>query len=112
VEQLLTRWNTERSLGQTKVELKDMKVDGRSCVCVKTEHPIDPKRYAYHRSRVFFDKEHGLPIRFEGYDWPRRGGAPDGELLEVYTYRDVKLNVSLSGIDFSVENPRYNFGRF
>jgi outer membrane lipoprotein-sorting protein len=60
---------------------------------------------------VFFDKEHGLPIRFEGYDWPRRGSAPDGDNIEEYTYRDLKFNVSLTSADFSTENPKYNFGR-
>lgn len=111
VEQLVTRWEAERKLGQTQAEIKDMKVDGRPCIMVKTTHPNDPRHYAYNRSRVFFDKEHGLPIRFEGYDWPRRGSAPDGDKLEEYTYRDLKFNVSLTSADFSTENPKYNFGR-
>ena len=110
-EQLVTRWEAERKLGQTQAELKDMKVDGRPCIMVKTTHPNDPRHYAYYRSRVFFDKENGLPIRFEGYDWPRRGSAPDGDKLEEYTYRDLKFNVSLTSADFSTENPKYNFGR-
>jgi outer membrane lipoprotein-sorting protein len=111
VEQLCKRWEAERKLGQTQAEIKDMKVDGRPCIMVKTTHPNDPKRYAYYRSRVFFDKEHSLPIRFEGYDWPRRGSAPDGDNVEEYTYRDLKFNVSLTSADFSIENPKYNFGR-
>jgi len=112
VEQLVTRWEAERKLGQTQVEIKqNAAVDGRPCTCVKTTHPNDPRHYAYNRSRVFFDKEHGLPIRFEGYDWPRRGSAPDGDRLEEYTYRDLKFNVSLTSADFSTENPKYNFGR-
>jgi outer membrane lipoprotein-sorting protein len=112
VDQLVSRWEAERKLGQTKVELRDVKVDGRPCVCVKTQHPNDPRQYAYHRSRVFFDKEHWLPIRFEGYDWPKRGSAPDGDLVEVYTYRDLMFNVSLTATDFSIDNPNYSFGRF
>ena len=113
VDQLVLRWSGERKLGQTKAEVKEnATVDGRSCWCVKTQHPADPKHYAYYRSRVFFDKQHGLPIRFEGYDWPRRGSAPDGDAVEVYTYRDLRLNVSLTALDFSVENPKYSFGRF
>lgn len=111
VEQLVSRWEAERKLGQTQAEIKDMKVDGRPCVMVKTTHPNDPRHYAYYRSRVFFDKEHGLPIRFEGYDWPRRGSSPDGDNLEEYTYRELKFNISLTSADFSTENPKYNFGR-
>jgi hypothetical protein len=112
VGQLAARWQKEKQLGQTKVEIKEnATVDGRPCRCVKTQHPMDPKNYAYYRSRVFFDKEHGLPIRFEGYDWPRRGASADGEAIETYTYRDLKLNVSLTGMDFNVDNPKYSFGR-
>jgi hypothetical protein len=112
VEQLVTRWDAERKLGQTKVEIKERAVvDGRPCFLVKTTHPNDPRHYAYHRSSVFFDKEHGLPIRFEGYDWPRRGSAPDGDKVEEYTYRDLKFNTSLTSADFSTDNPKYNFGR-
>jgi outer membrane lipoprotein-sorting protein len=112
VNQLVTRWQKEKQLGQTKVEVKEnANVDGRPCICVKTQHPQDPKNYSYFRSRVFFDKENGLPIRFEGYDWPRRGSPPEGDVVESYTYRDLKINVSLTGLDFNVENPKYNFGR-
>jgi hypothetical protein len=110
--QLANRWQREKQLGQTRVEIKENAVvDGRPCWCVKTQHPVDPKKYSYYRSRVFFDKEHGLPIRFEGYDWPRRGSSPDGELIEVYTYRDLKFNIALTAMDFNVDNPRYGFGR-
>jgi hypothetical protein len=112
VGQLATRWQKEKSLGQTNVEIKESAVvDGRQCWCVKTQHPMDPKNYPYYRTRVFFDKEHGLPIRFEGYDWPRRGSAPDGDMVEVYTYRDLKFNIALTAMDFNVANPKYSFGR-
>ncbi len=113
IDQLISRWESQKKFGQTKVELKDnATVDGRSCWCVKTTHPNDPRQYPYHRARIFFDKAHGLPIRMEAYDWPQRGSPPDGELVEVYTYRDLKFNTSLTSLDFSVENPKYNFGRF
>ena len=112
IEQLCTRWEAERKLNQSQVEVRDnAKVDNRVCWCVKTQHPNDPRHYSYYRARVFFDKETSLPIRFEAYDWPRRGSAPDGDLVEEYTYRDLKFNVSLTSLDFSTENPKYNFGR-
>jgi len=112
IEQLNTRWEAERRLGQSQAEIRDnAKVDNRVCWCVKMVHPNDPRHYTYYRARVFFDKETSLPIRFEAYDWPRRGGAADGDLVEEYTYRDLKFNVSLSSADFSTDNPKYNFGR-
>jgi hypothetical protein len=112
IDQLVARWQKEKQLGHTQVEIKpNAKVDGRTCILVKTQHPVDPKNYAYFRSKIFFDKEHGLPIRFEGYDWPRRGTSPEGESLEEYTYRDLKFNVALTAADFNADNPKYGFGR-
>jgi hypothetical protein len=50
-------------------------------------------RYAA-RMVVFVDKETNLPVRFEAYDEPK-GGAPVGELLEAYSFTDLKFNVGL-----------------
>ena len=50
-------------------------------------------RYA-HRMLVYVDKETKLPVRYEAYDQPK-GGASVGELMEAYSFSDVKLNVGL-----------------
>lgn len=50
-------------------------------------------RYA-HRMLVYVDKETKLPVRYEAYDQPK-GGASVGDLLEAYSFSDVKLNVGL-----------------
>lgn len=50
-------------------------------------------RYA-HRMLVYVDKETKLPVRYEAYDQPK-SGATVGELLEAYSFSDVKLNVGL-----------------
>ena len=54
-------------------------------------------RYAA-RMVVYVDKETKLPVRFEAYDDPRggaiAGGAP-GELLEVYSFTDLKFNTGV-----------------
>jgi hypothetical protein len=57
-------------------------------------------RYA-HRMLVYVDKETKLPVRFEAYDQPK-AGLTTGDLLEAYSYSDVKLNVGLgdSAFDF------------
>jgi len=112
IDQLIARWEAEKKLGQTKVELRDnATVDKRVCWLVKTTHPNDPRHYTYYRTRVLFDKENGLPIHFEGYDWPRRNSSPDGDLVEAYTCRELRLDIPLSSADFSSDNPNYNFGR-
>jgi outer membrane lipoprotein-sorting protein len=47
-------------------------------------------RYCY-KAVVYVDKETKLPVRFEAYDVPS-AGAPEGELLECYSYVNLKLN--------------------
>ena len=55
-------------------------------------------RYAY-RMLVYVDKETKLPARFEAYDSPKPGMTV-GDLLEAYSYTDVKFNVGLGDSAF------------
>ena len=50
-------------------------------------------RYA-HRMLVFVDKKTNLPLRYEAYDQPKPG-ASSGDLIEAYSFSDVKPNVGL-----------------
>jgi hypothetical protein len=50
-------------------------------------------RYA-HRMLVYVDKETKLPLRYEAYDQPKAGAAT-GDLLESYSFSDMKLNVGI-----------------
>ena len=43
---------------------------------------------------VYVDKETKLPVRFEAYDQPKSGAAA-GDLLEAYSFSDLKLNAGL-----------------
>jgi hypothetical protein len=74
------------------------------CRCVRVEATYVQRTsgpsYAY-RSVVYFDKQHHLPIRIEAYDWPRPGGPPQGDLLESYSYADLRLNVGLGDEAFN-----------
>lgn len=55
-------------------------------------------RYAY-RCLVYVDKETKLPLRFEAYDAPKPGTLT-GDLLEAYSYTDIKINVGLGDSSF------------
>ena len=55
-------------------------------------------RYA-HKVLVYVDKETKLPVRFEAYDQPKSGSAT-GDLLEAYSYSNVKYNVGLGDAAF------------
>ncbi|MBA4188482.1 MAG: hypothetical protein C0467_10795 [Planctomycetaceae bacterium] len=43
---------------------------------------------------VYVDKETKLPVRFEAYDEPK-AGMTSGDLLEAYSFTDLKLNVGV-----------------
>ncbi len=55
-------------------------------------------RYAY-RTIVYVDKDTRLPVRIESYDAPKPG-LTQGELIEAFSYSDLKLNVGLGASAF------------
>jgi hypothetical protein len=60
------------------------------------------KGYYGHRVRVDIDREYRLPIRITVHGWK-------DELLEMYHYTDLALNVGLTEADFDVANNTYLF---
>ena len=89
----------------------DQLVGSRPCTMIESTHPHRLPRLLFYRVRVYIDRDLGLPVRFEAYDWPANPQATP-ELMEEYTYTDIKLNVGLSDGDFDVSNKTYAFGRF
>ena len=85
----------EKTLGNgLEVFTSDFQFAGK----IATRYEIFAKRahahrYAY-RVLVYVDKETKLPVRFEAYDAPKPG-TTTGELVEAYSYTDVKFNVGL-----------------
>ncbi len=112
LDTLETRWSSELDPSETVVFIRnDQEVDGRNCTMIETTHPCRQTEYMFYRVRLFIDGELGLPIHFEAYDWPGSPEVPP-DLMEEYTYKDIKLNVGLSDHDFDVSNANYAFGRF
>ena len=84
------------------------KINDRVCTCIEVIHPVPRRNFLFHLARIFVDKEWNLPIRYESYDWPKeKGSAP--ELLEEYTYLNLKLNNGFTDADFDTKNPNYKF---
>jgi hypothetical protein len=103
---LITRfaksWEHEKDLNLTRVRVGEYEYNKRRCMRVEMIHPDNRGgQFLTYRSVLYFDKETHLPIRVEVYDWPREGGNPDGELMEVYSYVNIKLNVGLSDESFN-----------
>jgi hypothetical protein len=109
---LSQRWGSELNAGESIVAFRDSQpVDSRPCLLIETTHPRQQSNFLFYRVRVYIDRDLGLPIRFEAYDWPKSAQS-ELALEEEYTYTDLKLNVGLRDIDFDVSNANYSFGRF
>jgi hypothetical protein len=111
IEELYSRWETEMKHGETLVAIREVQVGARPCTMVESTHPVKGPNYLFHKVKVYIDHEHGMPIRFEAYDWPRRAGAQP-ELVEEYIYANLRLNPGLRESEFDPSNAQYSFGRF
>jgi hypothetical protein len=90
------------------------KMDGRKCKFLQVKRPTPKVGPAaelgmnVYLAQVFIDEELQVPVRYAAYDWPKvEGGSP--EVVESYTYKDLKINVGLTDADFDPKNPEYNF---
>ncbi len=99
----------DKQYGECEVKFyKGAKINGRSATCIQVEHPVPRKNFRFHKALVFVDDELNIPVRYEAYDWPATPGGPP-QLLEEYTYTDIKLNNGFTDADFSEHNPNYHF---
>jgi hypothetical protein len=96
INRCVTAWEKESKLNVTKVRLGDYEFNKRKCTRVETTQLQNPdNQFLYQRTIVYFDKENHLPIRVECYEWPAKEGEA-GELAEVFSYVNLRLNVGLS----------------
>jgi hypothetical protein len=94
-------YTMERSVNKTRVSVAEFDYNKRHCMRVETAHPDNTDRlFLFYRSVVYFDRENHLPIRVENYDWPRKANNPGGELVECYSYADLKVNLGLKDDTF------------
>jgi hypothetical protein len=96
IERFARAWENERNLNLTRqVRVAEYEYNRRRCTRVETVHSDNGNgHFIYYRDVVYFDKETHLPIRLEFYDWPRQAGDT-GQLVEVYSFANMRLNVGL-----------------
>ncbi len=112
IDEITDRWAIELQPGESQVTIHhNAQVGTRTCTMIESKHPEYHPDYLFHMVKVYIDQEHHLPIRFEAYDWPRQGAA-EAELVEEYTYMNLKTDLGLSDQDFDPNNTAYSFGRF
>jgi hypothetical protein len=99
---LSQRWEADRRSNRTQVKIAEYAYAQRPCTRVELIHgDRPPGQITFFRCVLYFDKGNHLPIRVENYDWPRPGGPPDGDLLESYSYVNLRTNVGLTDAVFN-----------
>jgi hypothetical protein len=108
VERLIQVGDRDSHYGECDVQFLKAKVAGRSSTCIQVTHPVPRRNFLFHLARIYVDDELNLPIRYEAWDWPaQQGGQP--QLMEEYTYVNLKLNNGFTDLDFDPKNPKYGF---
>jgi hypothetical protein len=93
-------WPLEKDWGLTEVKLAGAVFAKRKCTRVEMIHPTRADgKFLHHKNVIYFDQENGLPIRVENYDWPTKPGQ-EPELLEVFSYVNLKLNAGVPASTF------------
>ncbi len=113
---LIERGERDRKLGPATVRTtENARLSDRPCRLIEFLHEnptvfIDGKtvEFEFYLAQIYIDDELLLPIKYASFSWPKTPGSQP-ELLEEYTYQDIKLNVGLSDNDFDTKNPAYRF---
>ena len=112
VVKLIERGEKDKRHGFCNVELvPGAQVGGRNCSIIQVKHEIQQPHYDFHLAQIFMDDEWKIPVRYVAYTWPKKGAALDvnKDVIEEYTYQQLKFNVGLSDADFDVKHKDYNF---
>ena len=100
IDTVAKHWAIELTPEESQLSFNtNMQIDNRSCTMIESVHPRKNPGFLFHKVRLYIDHGLGLPIRFEAYDWPKHAGAAP-ELIEEYTYRNLRTNVGLREADF------------
>jgi len=111
VATLIEKAERDRAAGDCEVLYRDgVRVNGRECDVIEVKHAEQRAPYDFHIAKVYIDKELKLPIRYQAHIWPEPGSTKP-RLLEEYTYLNVKINQGFTDLDFSPDNPAYNYPR-
>jgi|LakMenEpi03Aug12_release.lakeMendotaPanAssembly.Ray.scaffolds.fasta_scaffold38526_3 hypothetical protein len=106
---LIEKGERDKQYGHCHVKLEGgAKVGGRECSILEVVHPVQKPHYEFHKAQVFMDNEWKIPVRYAAFGWPE-GSDSELEVIEEYTYQNVKINVGLTDKDFDVANGDYNF---
>jgi hypothetical protein len=101
IEQTIKHMDMENKLGKSQVKMAEYTCNNRRAIRIDTVRTERLPQFYCYRSVLYLDAESKLPLRTENYDWPRAGGPADGDLLEMFSFVDMRLNVGLTDQDFN-----------
>ncbi len=85
------------------IKVGEEKVFGVDSIKLEATFPKEKEKgYYCYRAVFWVDKERKLPNKIMVYDW-------DDQLVEDYSYENLKFNVGLTDKDFDPSNKEYNF---
>lgn len=106
---LIERGETAKRVPDVTCEFRqNARIQDRVCTMLQVTQPTRRPGLEFYRADVFIDDELNLPLRYVAYDWPT-GSAESLDVLEEYTYLNLKVNVGLTDEDFDPYNKEYNF---
>ncbi len=110
IRQLIERGEKEkRNPNGCEVKFKPgYKINKRICTLLELKHPVKRPGDEFYLAQIYIDDQMGIPIRYAAYDWPT-GPKRQMEVIEEYTYLNVKVNVGLTAKHFKSDNPKFNF---
>ena len=99
----------DRAAGKCEVTYRDgVALNKRPCSLIEIVHHEKRTPYVFHKAQILIDDELNLPVRYTAYDWPKSPEAKP-QILEQYTFLNLKINVGLTDEDFNPKNPAYSF---
>ncbi len=109
IVKLIERGETARQYSDVQAKfMKNARVKDRTCTVLQVTQPTKRPDLEFYLAQVFIDDQLQIPIRYVAYDWPKLESQKP-EVIEEYTYIDLKVNVGLTDLDFSRDNPAYAF---
>ncbi|MBN1588235.1 MAG: DUF1571 domain-containing protein [Pirellulales bacterium] len=104
IERLLEVGSNDTRYRECEVKFfEGAKINQRDCTCIQVVHPVPRRSFLFHMARIYVDRELNVPIRYESYDWPKEPGG-DPELIEEYTYLNLKINNGFTDSDFDTRS--------
>jgi hypothetical protein len=109
MDALILQWEEELKHPESEVKVySHAKIGKNECLMFEVTHPKQRSHFNFKTTRLYIEKETGLPIRVEQYAFPTKAGE-EPALVEEYTYTNVKPETKLTDLDFDVSNQTYGF---